>query len=558
MSDEILVQPTVLHLAAGVEGTLEVGGQYVMPGVPQGLDPSELIVPSDYNINGNAITKISGFGYTDLIGVRQIPKNQPFSIYGAFNLGAPNWSMVIGVRDNFGRNTVSEVYKYDSQGRFRLYELSNPVGPDDRPCANNEGMRIDSNGQTIFIYHHTIGQFRLIDSFPIPEDVEWFKFYYSIAYAGNSWYYTYMRVDEATIPVTTSNTTLIIEPQPPAVTQRIIDSTHFGLIGLAIGATNAKLHNDHIAVDVIVPIDITPLWLKPIGQDCGGYAITGQIVPFETNGGLGGIFTATGGTILSGLKWQAPTAEGDITLSYTVNEVTATCLIHVVNKLSVNGVNEDGFYADMAQGEMVQFVSSCPDATFASENYPNIITHEGRLVAPTDAEDDVFGEKDVVVKVEGCFQTYFFRVHIQAMYPIPQFCGPEPDKWKSPLVLDYKVNRGEMQGGTTEAKNRNAVGIATWEVRYGNLWRDAPPSCSCLNTYNHSTACEASKSTAKRLDDFYTLVSYVKYFTVLDYHTRIVYKYVRLTNYEFDHQGLWKTEQTRQLQMRQEGEVLFE
>jgi len=364
------------------------------------------------------------------------------------------------------------------------------------------------------------------------------------------------------------------ESPDSSIAIRAADLTHFGLRASTILNDILVLSNQHMTEQLQVPVKITALYIRPNDRACGSYVIENETIQFETNGGMGGIFQASGGTILNELKWQAPSSAGDVHFSYEVEGVIANCLLHVVPKLSVTGVQSDGCYPDLAQGESVQFIASCPDATFAIEpivpiepietdnpeapDLYTIMTSGGYLVAPTDAMDYYFGAKTLTIKVTGCGQTYRFCVHIQAMFPTPKFCGPTPKHWRPPLIPDYLPNTSIMTGGTSQVKNRNAEGILIWNVDYDNMIQDTPTNCTCVaSDVFHKSTCDSSLAIADRLDSFYKQVSKVKYFTVLDYQTEIMYKYVRLTVYDGNH-NLYKTEQSRQLQMRQEGDVLFD
>lgn len=557
----LLAEPSPLLLATGVEGVLQIGGQFFLGGLPQGFSPASFTANPDLQINGQTLQKVGGANlvYSNLYGVHEIPKYQPFSIYGAWlNPATTDYSIRVAVLDNFGMLSGMESYRYlpEEDQRFNVYENSVQTQVA-QPCNNNEAFRIDSDGTEIILYLHTAGSFSQKARFPIPEGVLFYRFFLQVMNVTNSILGCYIRIDDVTIPVTTSNSSLVsLETPTPNSTIRIIDLSHYGVTHPFVANFNLELSNEHIEDTLQIPVDVAALFIRPVGQDCGSAVVAGTIVQFESNAGNGGLFEATGGTILANLQWQAPNSTGEILFTYTIGTVSASCILYVVPKLSVNGVNEDGYYADLAQGESVQFVATCAEATFECINFPTIMTDSGHLVAPTDAKDDVFGAKDCIIQVFGCSQTYQFKVHIQAMFPTPKFCGATPNKWRPPLIPDFLPNSLIMTGGSSQVKNRNKEGILIWNVEYTPLNQTAPAGCSCPHS-NHLSNCEARFETAERLDDFYKQVRYNKYFTVLDYQTEIRYKYVRLTSFTGDH-SLYRNEQTRSLTMRQEGDVLFE
>lgn len=580
MSD-ILAQPNPLYLATGVEGLLEVGGSALIPGLPEGLQAAwfnispNLIINGTYNSNIQKIGGVSGV-YSEMLGVRRVPKQQPFEVYGAFNEGAGNdLSLWIGARDNLGRNYGVEVYRYAPETDFYFHVYHEGVTIESGlfdVTGNNEGFRMNLEGDEIVYYHHSAGQFNPIYRRPIGVNVIDFRFLYMVAFNGDRILSAHCRIDDAIVPLNTSNINVTFASGTESnISIRAVDISHFGVRANNILNDILVLKHPDVEGQTAVPTRISNLYLRPSDRPCGSYVIENETIQFETNGGFGGIFEASGGTILNSLRWQAPSSVGVVDFSYQVESVVATCQLNVVPKLEVNGVRSDGFYPDLAQGEAVQFVATCPDAVFSLEvpipeiepdteepDLVTIMTRGGYMVAPTDANDPVFGAKNLTVKVTGCGQVYRFRVHIQAMYPTPKFCGPTPIHWRPPLIPDYLPNISTMTGGTRQVKNRNAEGILMWDVTYDNMLQDTPTNCTCVTTdIYHRSSCDESLAIAGRLDSFYKQVSMAKYFTVLDYQTEMMYKYVRLTAYDGNH-NLYANEQSRQLQMKQEGDVLFD
>jgi hypothetical protein len=561
----ILASPIPLRLATGVENALTIGGNYLLQGLPQGWSSANYIIPSTYFAGTNSLRKGNIDYGGEVISTILIPANQPFMNeigYDDYSTDPANpFDIQFGVRSDTGVMTGIEIYRYPPEEQERHHIIANGTYPFGYPggylpCANSDRFRLSSDGSRIQFLHFLGGQWIEQYAFVVPQSVINWRFFYNLYYHNNSIYALVNRIDDAIVPVNTTNSTLTIPNLPRGVLEkRIIDATHYGVLASVVGNWTAHLSNEHIAQELLINIVSTALYIKPHGKNCGTFVVEGETLQFETNG-FGGNFEATGGTILPNLKWQAGFSTGIVTFTYTVGNLSANCTLQVVPKLSVDGVI-DGIYPDLAQGERAQFVTNCPEAVFRCLNYPSIITRTGHLIAPTDAFNSVFGEKFCKIQVTGCGQTYNFTVHIQALYPIPRYCGPSPDHWTSPLIPDYLPNTVTMTGGTSQVKNRNKFGVLTWEIVYQNLLLIAPEGCSCSNPLVHTDDCLLELETAARLDAFYNLVKYTNYFTVLDYHTEIVYKYVRLTKYSGTH-NLFKTEQTRNVTMRQEGDVLFD
>jgi hypothetical protein len=555
MPNEILASPEILRLATGVEGSLEVGGQVTILGLPTAFIPGEYEVSDNIVMDNNPsytrILKTSGSSLNDSFvrGIARYRKEQPFWLNG--NIVEPiatRQAVIIGVIDN--RGIWSTIYAYSNNGsdhwHYDLTMFGNVIFTA-REIHDGDNMAFYNDGNGNLICQRENNHiWRNESSYPIPADVTDFKFYYNLELAGNWLRHTLRRIDTATIPLGTGNLTYTLIPSETVAAVRAIDGTHFGVTADFLGNFNIALSHPDVEVDKVVPVEVAALYIKPINGNCGGTVIQGEAIQFESNGGNGGLFEATNGTILSDLKWQAPFTEGVTTFTYTIGNVHANCTLTVVPKLTVDGVNEDGHYPDLAQGEDVYFHSTCLRAVYTSLNYPSLITLQGHLIAPTDAQNEVFGQKDVKVRVTGCGQVYDFTVRIEAMYPTPKFCGANPEKWKQNRP-DFKANTVEMTGGTQQVKNQNRVGISVWDVTYQPLAQGNTP-CQCV-IGSDSSRCESALQSAKRLDSFYTQVKYTEYFTVVDRHTAIVYKYVRLVSYTNDH-GLYATEQARSLSMR--------
>lgn len=554
----IIANPTELDIAAGVEGILQVGGSILTPGQAQGFYPEEYTVGSYISIAGTTLTRAGGTGTSfdanaQVVGTRQIPKVQPFAVQGGWiTVGGINRHLLIGVIDNLGRITCGMPYNYPPEPEPRFNVLANGVQViTAKPCNANEIWMVSSDGNTLQVFWKTAGIYRLQFSFAIPSDVTFYRFFFMLGWQNNNIYYCDTRIDDKVVPLNTSNVNLVIDPLALA-SSRIIDINNFGITGLVNGEGTATLTHPEVGDATVVPLSISALYLKPKDGLCNTSVVQGDIVQFESNAGIGGTFEATGGTIISALKWQAPDGEDDIgaiDFTYTVGSVVATCRLNVVKRLSVTNVDTDGYYPDLAQNEEVQFTSTCPGAIFSSPSHPGIVTPDGKLSAPTDADDCCFGEKVVVIQVVGCSQTYTFRVRIQPMYPTPLFCGPTPIKWLAG-ARDYLPNTLIHTGGTSQVKNRNASGIQLWTVTYENLiYIPESIPCSCGA---EAGGCKASLTTASRLDNFYNQVKMNHRFSLVDYHTGLRYKDVRLTEFTPDHE-IYRNQQRRTVRMRWEG-----
>lgn len=572
MADEIIVSPNPLRIATGVEGQLEVGGSILYAGRPVGVEIGELITQ---NLSLDVIQPFAsatknGAGHAEALGTVRVPAQQPVWIAGYYDTVKPFLQTTfIGLKDNLGRNYQLQAFSnaFDS-GAWHYLVVDQDIaigGYTATPVGT--GQAVYTDGRTIFWAKQLSGVWSLLRSLPIPADVTDLRYtfgFFNNAALGSTMRGIHRRIDDVIIPINTIVSQLNFPAPNPTFTSRIVDVQHFGITATAVGETIAEISVPN-TITPVAPVNVTvqaeALYIKPKNGDCGDIVIEGQVVEFESNGGIGGIFEASNGTVLPDLKWQAPFAEASVLFTYTIGMVTATCALRVVPKLSVQGVDEDGNYPDLAQGDIVRFISTCEEAQWFSDP-PNLVVRRGeqsgRFVAPTDATDDFFGAKDVKITVSGCGQQYSFNVHIQAMYPTPKFCGAIPAKWTL-NEPDYLPNRLQMTGGTTQVKNRNAEGILTWEVEYSLLPENVKTFCTCDGSVEgvHQAGCTNDLATAERLSKFYRQVTTVKYFTLVDYHTDVLYRYVRLTQFQRSH-TLFITEQARRVSMRQEGALLFD
>lgn len=566
MTNEILANPNPLLLASGVEGSFELGGQVFYPGIIQGCRPELFDVSTDltWNPTGNqSLKKTAGANGVSSFAtmIQRVPREQPFWMNGTYGLvKSVHQGAHHGFLDSLGRFWGYFAFSnaFDGSGwHYLMIERGVDVSGGvftATPAGHNFAVQVSAN--TVTWMKQGAGGFwqtlRVTSYDAVGENINDWRAQYILYDVGTELLYTQIRVDEATVPMNAGNVTI---EQVPAgwASLRNLDNTHIGVTSVPVGDKVLLLSHPLIPDPYTLNVSVAPLYLRPAGGGCGASIVEGSVVQFESNGGLGGVFTASGGTILSGLRWQAPYQTGPVDFSYTIGVVTANCQLYVVPKLEVEGVDEDGYYPDLAQGEAVQFKATCPGARYRSLTHPYIISTRGGMYAPDDVHDEHFGEKVVTIQVFGCGQTYTFKVRIQPMFPTPKFCGPDPLKWTQ-LEPDFKPNVLEMAGGTTQVKNRNSEGIITWVVEYNNLVEKIPQGCTCEGVLGtgHLPTCDSKLATASRLSEFYRKVSTAEYFSVVDLHTGVLYKYVRLTQFDRDHVQ-YRTEQVRRLRMRYEG-----
>lgn len=560
MINEILAIPNPLAVASGVEGSLELGGSITYPPLPQGGHPELFVIdPSIQWTADNRLIKVSGAPNTggQATGTLLTPSQQPLWVNGAYGPIRPfHQGAHIGILDHLNRfygwfafSNANDGGGWHYNGSIKGIQVT-PGGPGGQatPAFTNMAVQTDATGISLMRLHQ--GIWRVEYRWTKDEEILTWKPYYVLWDPGTELWNLQQRVDEAVIPITVHNTQVEQIPAGFAVI-RNIDVNHLGLIATSVGNKTLRLSNPEIDTHLDVAVVVSALYLQPVPATA--IAIQGQVIQFQSNGGLGGIFEVSGGTILSGLRWQAPFSIGRVDFTYTINNVTANASLEVVKKLEVSGVDEDGFYPDMAQGERVQFVATCPGARFRSITHPFSVNVRGSLVAPHDINDPVFGEKTITILVNGCGQVYSFKIKIQPMFPTPDFCGPVPLKWKK-NDPDFLPNTSIMSGGTSQVKNRNREGIIIWEVEYNPLIEKINEGCTCDSVLptGHLPGCDSKLATASRLSDFYKLVSTARYFSLKDYETGVLYKYVRLTQWSRDH-VIFDTGQSRRLTMRYEG-----
>ena len=546
---EILVNPKRIDIAQGVEGFVEVGGTITYASTSRQIDAANFTISANMQIESSTIRKTSG----TTLGDSFVTGNSWFSARQGFwinmNLGllaAGRQGSLIAVLDDTGHSINIFAYSNNAADNWRYdVNVRNVRLATAQASSFNDNMALYSNGTTISVMrqHNTI--WTTVFSFNVPTESKKFRFHFNIEKAGQSINYAQAGLEATSIAILSTDLELSISP---TAILRLVGN-RIGILAETIGHRVLTLIHPDLAKHAHVSINVSSLYIKPVGQECGGFAITGQIVQFESNGGNGGLLEVNTGTVLNGLRWQAGYDVGIATFLYRIGNVSASCTLRVVSKLSVEEV-ENGRYPDLAQGEQIQFTTSCENAVFSSPNYPSIITENGILVAPTDARNEVFGMKNVIVEVRACFQALIFELRIQALFPTPKFCGASPIDW-TPTPNDFLPVREIMGGGTSQVKNKNKQGILTWTVNYNNLPYEMTEHCKC-ELLNNIKNCQAELSTAKRLDDFYLLVTFATPFSVIDYHDGLHRKFIRLTDFKRKHQR-FDTEQSRSLALRYEN-----
>lgn len=303
---------------------------------------------------------------------------------------------------------------------------------------------------------------------------------------------------------------------------------------------------------VCVDIEVDDLYLVPVGLNCGDCIFTDQIVEFTSNGGLNGVLSATHGTVIDALTWQAPSTPVLVTLSYTIGGVTVDCQIHVVERLRLLNVIDQEIRG-LLPGDVVQLQTNYDHpngaVTWYNVDCPNIITPDGVLTIPKGAST-CFGALDCSVRVvldgiagatcanlvtdlQGArSQGYTYmdvRIIVDPVYPTPDVGGPPYIKWK-PETPEYLVVTNEFEGGCDETYLRNRVAIRRWMVRYSGLNYDDPcnPVPCCEDEQGSAGGFTSITKSAARLDEFWNLV-YGQYghFTLIEPRTGQIWKNVR-------------------------------
>lgn len=321
------------------------------------------------------------------------------------------------------------------------------------------------------------------------------------------------------------------------------------------------------------------LIIKSTGYDsrCCLCVFTGEVVEFSHNA-INGVLTSTGGTILSDKKWQAPSLEGfyDVTISVEgINGIISVKnTVHVIKKLEVVG---NGSITDLLPGQTFRINTNYPRemVTWTTSCESLVLFKNGNIVINTHPGDRCFGALDCTLRgtlkpIDNCDITSFVdvKIKINPIYPTPNNCGPEINKWLRESA-DFRVIITEFEGGCDETHIRNTVPIVKWNITYTGLSNfvdgdsicpnckeacnsNGTPTKSCLCDdqtnissyttnnpsnpngeagYNYSVDCPSALRTSNRLDDFWNLVyGQYKTFTLIDYDTKEIWYNVRFSD----------------------------
>lgn len=315
---------------------------------------------------------------------------------------------------------------------------------------------------------------------------------------------------------------------------------------------------------VCVDVDIDSLYFNPTDFNCGDCTFVNSIVTFESNGGLNGTLTATGGTVIDALTWQAPSSPGFFTLTYSVAGFSTTCDVNVIDEFVATNVAEGNVIKGLLPGDTFKITTNYdpPYGIIEWENVDcdNIVQTDGTIVIPKPSVHNCFGalkcsvrarlieisEYEMCQNVEGMYLDFY--IEVDPVFPTPDFGGPNYVKWKKETP-DYRVIVNEFEGGCDETYIRNKAPVQKWQVRYAGLINDVPctPEPCCEDTIGYVGGYDQSYQAAARLDEFWDLVyGQYGYFTLIEPRTGIVWERVRFDGtMERDHIN-WRTTQSRE------------
>lgn len=550
MPEEILVNPEQLNLATGIERILTVGGQVTRRGLGEGFKAEWFPYYAGIEINEAGRYIVNNANAQQLITSQYltIPRGQGFTLKAHGEIMNSGAMVGWGVSDQLGRAWQAYMYDNGAGNRYDIFlQGTNPIFGQVGADYDGFSFVCDGNSITVYRIHSNVNTY--IATAYLPADVEYLQYRFYLKNTLSRIISIDGIVNTVTIPLTTSNLGFSVT-EADTTEKRIIDATKYGIKANSLANRLITLSYEGLP-NKNVPVVVSPLYLQAIGYENNGYVLEGVIVDFDTNGGDAGEFNASGGVIISNLRWQAPLGSGVVDFTYNVGSFTANFRLNVVPKLEVAGV-KNGYYPNLAQGDEIQFSASVAGATYFCPSLPNFVAADGKVVVPYNAEDEFFGSKDVEVIVSGGGQEYKFRVYVEPIFPTPMFCGASPEKWLL-KVPDFLPNSLTYDGGSMEVKNRNRFGIFRWEVNYRNL--KIEPQCLCPDETGFFR-CAEKLQTSKRLDAFYLFVTETKKFTVIDYHTRQKFTGVRLTEYDNDH-VIYPTEQVRRLKMYYDGKPII-
>lgn len=403
-------------------------------------------------------------------------------------------------------------------------------------------FRVQSDGVYLNIKHEAGLIYQPLTSYrQILPETEKFRFHLQSLYNGNELWFvrTFKGTFQGSVPVTWS------VPDGGVLTGEG-DSRCFTVA--TPGAYSICIDSDYDE-PLCVGITADELYFEPSELECSDCVFAGDIVTFNSNGGLLGTLEATAGTVIDSLTWQAPGQPGGVSFTYTLGEDELLCSLTVVERLKILNVEGDTLLG-LGPGETFQIQTNYGSSVrWENLDCPNVVTETGLIVIPSRVGDECFGALDCYIRgvligaypggevcenlIEGGDNavTITLRIIIVPVFPTPEFGGPKPLKWK-PETPDFRTIINTFEGGCDETYLRNRVPIYRWKVNYGGLAYDGENPClpieCCDDTTGFIGGFNPRFQTAKRLDDFWNLVAgEAGYFTLKDYRTGEIWKNVR-------------------------------
>lgn len=498
---------------------------------------------------------------------------QPFSIIGAnASFATPggsinNHHVWFGVISNTGANFGWQLLKYCNANNTTCNATSGSNWLAEVIINNtlvatfivnfNENFRLESDGINLIWSQQTAGVWvtRYVNQLPLTE--QWWQFFGNIAYINNQidFFRTYRGSFVGQAPVEWS--------APLGGTLTGSGNRRCWSHGVN-GAYNICISESFTNETLCVPITVEPLFFRPLNYNCNDCVLTGTVVEFESNAGLNGILTATGGTVIDPLTWLAPDIPGSYTVTYTLDATHIDCTFTVIAPLEILGV-VDNQINDLVQGECRQLITNHDGGSYAVfwENLEGrFVNDTGLLCVPGAGASPCFGMLEGKIRarlggvnfVSACPNITDLNIHqdvtikVAPVFPTPEFCGPNILKWKR-LVPEFKVIETEFEGGCDEVHLKSRVPTIFWEINYAGLRYEPfePEDCGtgfkdlrdCNNVSPLGTpgGCTPEHwKFARRLDDFFNLVyGQYKRFTLFDQETGEIFQGVRFVNYDKDH-----------------------
>lgn len=492
-----------------------------------------------------------------------------------------NFSMVFFATDDLDRRYGIEIYNYGGHPNdwFMTYYWANipvaniHIGLNDLFFVRSDGIKLylerkvgcqDPNGCVVNSYSQTL-----------PSTAKW-KFRIAGAYVNNELHFVEMfkGTYQGTIPITWD------VPDGGS-----LSGSDTNKCFLAIDPGNYRVcidsdFDDQLCVDIVA----NPLYLEPTDFPCGSCVFAGDIVTFNSNGGLHGVLTAIeaiseepSGTVLDALTWRAPNTPppegGHVILTYTIETVdgqaTFNCHLFVQPRLEVLNVEGD-VITGLVPGDSFQLITTYeyPDLVWENLSCPNIVTPEGLIYIPkTSNSNNCFGMLDCyirarLVNIEGseCDNITSgenqaivdLRIIVDPVYPTADLGGPNPLKWKQETP-DFRVITKTMEGGCSETHIRNRVPVQRWQADYDGLSYEDTNECDivcCDDPAGFEGGINPVTRTAKMLDDFWMLTAgEYGYFTLIEPRTGYIWRKVRFEGVmERDHIN-WRTIQRRNVKL---------